>query len=99
MNGSAYDVEYLLTENEIKEKKVVFDYYKISNMIKINNPWREHAAKKVLFGGKRGHKDRKKDINEAIWSLKCELQEIERLEELEKRKPDQKMKKLLWWIR
>lgn len=35
----------------------------------IGNPALEHAIKKLLVPGGRGHKDRRKDIEEARWSI------------------------------
>lgn len=38
-------------------------------MYEVEDPCIQHAIKKLLCAGKRGHKDYKKDITEAFYSL------------------------------
>jgi len=46
------------------------DVYRVLEMFEVTNPSIQHAIKKLLVAGGRGHKDIDKDINEAIVSLK-----------------------------
>lgn len=45
------------------------DIYRILDLWEVNHPCLQHAAKKILVAGNRGHKDIEKDIKEAIDSL------------------------------
>ena len=71
-----------MTKQERAQGFICLDWYKISDLVGIVRSRLNHAGKKILFGGNRGHKGMKKDIKEAIWSLQEELIAIEREEEL-----------------
>lgn len=45
------------------------DIYRVLELWEVNHPCLQHAAKKILVAGNRGHKDIEKDIQEAIDSL------------------------------
>ncbi len=46
------------------------DVYRVLAMFDVTDPCIQHAVKKLLAAGRRGHKDTAKDINEAMQSLK-----------------------------
>lgn len=53
-------------------KKVPYDYvdvYRVLELFEVTNPAIQHAIKKLLVAGNRGHKDIEKDVREAIVSL------------------------------
>lgn len=53
-------------------KKVPYDYvdvYRVLDIFNVTDPCLQHAIKKLLVAGGRGHKDIKKDVQEAIVSL------------------------------
>jgi len=45
------------------------DIYRVLDLWEVTHPCLQHAAKKILVAGNRGHKDISKDIQEAIDSL------------------------------
>jgi len=45
------------------------DVYRVLEMFNVTDPAIQHALKKLLVAGGRGHKDLIKDVNEAIISL------------------------------
>lgn len=45
------------------------DVYRLLEMFEVTNPAIQHAVKKLLVAGGRGHKDLDKDVKEAIVSL------------------------------
>ena len=45
------------------------DVYRIIELFEITDPCLQHALKKVLAAGKRGAKNKEKDVNEALDSL------------------------------
>lgn len=45
------------------------DIYRVLDLWGVSHPCLQHAAKKILVAGNRGHKDIQKDIQEAIDSL------------------------------
>lgn len=45
------------------------DIYRVLDLFEVTHPCLQHAAKKILVAGNRGHKDIQKDIQEAIDSL------------------------------
>ena len=45
------------------------DVYRVLELFEVTSPALQHAAKKILFAGKRGSKDWAKDVQEAIDSL------------------------------
>jgi len=71
---SWYHRTYKLTKADIYRGFISIDYYWIINLIGNVSSWAEHAVKKALFGGRRGHKDRVKDLEEAIKSLEGEIE-------------------------
>ena len=75
---SPYHRKHELTKTECKQGFIVLDCYDILGIVGNISPRRQHAAKKVLFGGSRGHKDLEKDLDEAIWSLQAELFAVKR---------------------
>lgn len=53
-------------------KKVPYEYidvYRVLELFNVVDPALQHAVKKLLVAGGRGHKDIEKDVNEAIVSL------------------------------
>lgn len=65
-------------------KKVPYDYvdvYRVLDIFNVTDPCIQHAIKKLLVAGGRGHKDIEKDVQEAIVSL--ERWKSMRLEEKE----------------
>lgn len=53
-------------------KKVPYDYvdvYRVLDIFNVTDPCIQHAIKKLLVAGGRGHKDIEKDVQEAIVSL------------------------------
>lgn len=45
------------------------DVYRVLAMFDVTDPCIQHAVKKLLAAGRRGHKDTAKDIDEAMQSL------------------------------
>lgn len=70
---SPYHRKRDLTKQEKDQGYIVMDCYDILDLVGSLNARRQHAAKKVLFGGSRGHKGLIKDLEEAIWTLQAEL--------------------------
>lgn len=53
-------------------KKVPYDYvdvYRVLDLFSVTDPCIQHAIKKLLVAGGRGHKNIEKDVQEAIVSL------------------------------
>nr|QMP83374.1 MAG: hypothetical protein [Caudoviricetes sp.] len=53
-------------------KKVPYEYidvYRVLELFEVVDPAIQHAVKKLLVAGNRGHKDLQKDVKEAIVSL------------------------------
>ena len=53
-------------------KRVPYEYidvYRVLDLFEVYDPAIQHAVKKLLVAGGRGHKDIKKDVHEAIVSL------------------------------
>lgn len=46
------------------------DVYRVLQLFEVTDPCLQHAVKKLLCSGNRGHKDAAKDVQEAIDSLK-----------------------------
>ena len=67
-----------LTKEACKNGYVELDCYDVLELVGISSSRLQHAAKKVLYAGSRGHKDLVKDLKEAIWSLEAELIKIKR---------------------
>jgi len=56
-------------------KGVTFDFYDLVNALPVRpGPAAEHALKKLMYAGARGHKDREKDLRETIWSVERQLE-------------------------
>ncbi len=55
-------------QREIKQG-VYVDVYDVLKAFEVTNPATQHAIKKLLAGGKRGHKDLLQDLNEAHASI------------------------------
>lgn len=53
-------------------KRVPYEYidvYRVLELFNVTDPAIQHAVKKLLVAGGRGHKNLEKDVNEAIASL------------------------------
>lgn len=55
-------------QREIKQG-VYVDVYDVLKAFNVTNPATQHAIKKLLAGGQRGHKDLLQDLNEAHASI------------------------------
>ena len=49
--------------------RVTVDVYDIIDSFGVTCPALQHAIKKILFAGERGHKDKNQDLNEALQSI------------------------------
>jgi len=61
--------EYNHYYKKVPEGVEYIDIYRVLEMFDVNNPSIQHAIKKLLVAGGRGHKDIHKDIKEAVDSL------------------------------
>ena len=77
-HGDIYKVEsFTVAETEVDDgskyrKRIpseLVDVYDILKAFEVTNPAIQHAVKKLLAGGKRGHKDIIQDLEEAKWSI------------------------------
>jgi hypothetical protein len=77
--------EYNHYYKKVPEGVKYIDVYRVLEMFEVTNPSIQHAIKKLLVAGGRGHKDIDKDINEAIVSLKrwIEMREEENVKSQE----------------
>jgi len=57
-------------------KGVQIDVYDVLKSFDVTCPATQHAIKKLLKSGKRGYKDNKQDLNEAIQSIKRAIELI-----------------------
>ena len=69
----------------ITDKNGLMDHYHMVRTIeahtgKCMDPAKQHALKKIAFGGHRGHKDELKDVREAIDTLEFYAEWMERKE-------------------
>ena len=55
-------------------KTVTVDVYDIIDSFGVTCPALQHAIKKILFAGERGHKDKKQDLKEALQSISRAIQ-------------------------
>lgn len=55
-------------------KGVTIDIYDVLKTFEVHNPAVQHAIKKLLMKGNRGHKDYIKDLGEAIVSIHRAIQ-------------------------
>lgn len=53
------------------------DVYRVHTIFDVTHPCLQHASKKILVAGGRGHKDIRKDITEAIDSLQRFIQMLD----------------------
>lgn len=65
------------SSGEWKPSSIVVDVYSVLDAYPTDNPALDHAIKKALVPGGRGHKTRAKDMYEIRWSVDRAL-EIER---------------------
>jgi len=54
--------------------RVTVDVYDIIDSCGVTCPALQHAIKKILFAGERGHKDKNQDLNEALQSISRAIQ-------------------------
>ena len=59
----------------------VVDVYRVLRAFETNSPQIDHAIKKLLAPGGRGHKDRQTDLREAILSIEAELEYLQDLQD------------------
>jgi hypothetical protein len=63
----------IVEETERKDKQIyavmIIDVYDVLKAFNVTCPATQHAIKKMLMAGERGHKDKQTDLNEAIQSL------------------------------
>ena len=52
------------------------DVYRIIDLYELHDPCFQHALKKILVPGARGHKDLTKDINDIIDTMKLKLEMV-----------------------
>jgi len=57
-----------------KVKSTTIDVYDVLQAFEVTNPAIQHALKKLLAAGQRGHKDMMTDLNEAAWSIQRAIQ-------------------------
>ena len=57
-----------------KYESVIVDVYDVLVAFKVTCPARQHAIKKLLAMGQRGHKDAMTDLKEAHWQLERAMQ-------------------------
>ena len=71
--GNKYNKEII---NIIDEEviRVTVDVYDIIDSFGVTCPALQHAIKKILFAGERGHKDKNQDLNEALQSISRAIQ-------------------------
>jgi hypothetical protein len=50
---------------------MIIDVYDVLKAFDITCPATQHAIKKLLAAGERGHKDKQTDLDEAIQSIQC----------------------------
>lgn len=79
-DGNKYHREII----DLNGIKATVDVYRVLDAFKTGSAAIDHAVKKMLCAGMRGHKDKKTDLQNAIESLQNELLLIEQKEELNK---------------
>ena len=57
--------------------KTTVDVYRVLNAFEVHDAATQHAIKKLLAAGKRGHKDYVQDLKEAIASIELSIFEWE----------------------
>jgi hypothetical protein len=72
--------KYLRTVHDIETKSIEarIDVYSVLEAFQVTCPAIQHAVKKLLCSGMRGHKDRQTDLQEAKQAIQraCELDRI-----------------------
>ena len=73
-----YEEVFKIPQNKYKVscKGVEIDVYDVLKSFDVTCPATQHAIKKLLKSGKRGYKDNKQDLNEAIQSIKRAIELI-----------------------
>ena len=61
--------EYSHYYKKIPDGVSYIDVYRVLELFGVNDPAIQHAVKKLLVAGGRGHKDLEKDVKEAVDSL------------------------------
>lgn len=61
--------EYSHYYKKIPDGVEYIDVYRVLELFEVSSPSLQHALKKLLVAGGRGHKDLEKDVKEAIVSL------------------------------
>jgi hypothetical protein len=76
--------KYIITMRNKRGESIEVDAYDIITACNITCPAHAHAAKKVLYTGLRGHKDRSTDLRESIDALEraIELAQMEKPDEI-----------------
>lgn len=67
--GSKYRKKICVQDDEGREFITEIDVYDVLKAFGICNPATQHAIKKLLGNGSRGHKDLITDLEEARWSI------------------------------
>ena len=80
---SPYHRRLKLNQEDCSNKYIDLDCNDILDLVGVTRSRMQHAAKKVLYAGVRGHKDLEKDLEEAIWSLQNELYSIKKQKAIE----------------
>jgi hypothetical protein len=62
-------VEHIEHKDRQMSGVMIIDVYDVLKAFDVTCPATQHAIKKMLMAGERGHKDKQTDLNEAIQSL------------------------------
>jgi len=75
--GSKYRKKISEIDGDGNKTTITVDVYDVLKAFNVINPATQHAVKKLLAGGNRGHKDLITDLKEAHWSIEraIELEE------------------------
>ncbi len=55
--------------DDLHEATIIIDVYDVLKAFNVTCPATQHAIKKMLMAGERGHKNKQTDLDEAIQSL------------------------------
>lgn len=55
--------------DNLDDATIIIDIYDVLKAYNVTCPATQHAIKKMLMAGERGHKDKQTDLDEAIQSL------------------------------
>ena len=69
LNSEITEIPSPLKKYSVKCKGVKIDVYDVLKAFDVQCPATQHAIKKLLKTGKRGHKDAQQDLSEAIESI------------------------------